>query len=330
MTGVRIPYRGLAVVGGAIVGAAAANSIISRRAGTLENVIGGHERTYRWRLGDIFYTIAGEGEPVLFIHGVSAGVSSYEWRKNFLPLSDQFTVYALDLLGFGLSDKPDVLYNAHLYSQLIIDFIMDVIGRPVDIAASSHGAAYVTLAAEKHKPLVRRLLFSCPTGIGFADKQIPMSTWLSLALKVPVFGQSVYYGLTSYAGIEGYLKSQVYANPVNVGQDVIDHYYAASHLPGADRAIRAFIAGKLNVDVSQHFSLLTQPVAIVWGKQARITPVEMADRFIEANSMSRVEILNDAAQLPHEERCEEYNDLARDVFASPPEGVTVPPHKHIL
>ena len=326
----RIPYKGLAAVGAAAAGAAAVNAAIGRRAGSMRSVIGGHERIYNWRLGKIFYAVAGSGEPILFVHGIGAGASSFEWRRNFEPLADSFTVYAIDLLGFGLSDKPDVAYSPSIYAQLIADFILDVIGRPADVAASSHGAAYAILAAERHRLIISRLLLSCPTGIGVADKRRPMSFVLSAALRLPIFGQSVYYGLTSRPSIETYLKSQIYADPASVTAEVVDHYYTASHQPGADRPIRAFVAGHLNVSVRKEFAALSQPVALVWGEQAKIAPVDAAKCFLEVNPQARLEVLDHSAQLPHEERAEAYNELARDVFARPPEGATVPPHKHTV
>ena len=82
--------------------------------------------------------------------------------------------------------------------------------------------------------------------------------------------------------------------------------------------------------VSGQFAALTQPVALIWGKQAKITPVHISERFLHANPQARLEVVDHAGQLPHEERLEAYNELARDVFSRPPEGVTEPPHKHIL
>jgi pimeloyl-ACP methyl ester carboxylesterase len=319
----KIPYKGLAVVGAVTAGAAAVNAVIGSSSGELESLIGGHERTYRWRFGDIFYTVAGEGEPVLFVHGIGAGASSYEWRSNFMALSNRFTVYAIDLLGFGLSDRPALKYNSELFVQLIVDFILDVIGRPTGIAASSHASAYAVLAAEKHKPMIHHLVLSCPTGIGIADERKSMLPSLGLALSLPVFGQSAYYTFTSRRSIERYLKSQVYADPESVIPEVVDHYYVSTHQPGASRPIRAFIAGDLNVNIRNEFARLSQPVALVWGRESKITPPENSVEFVSANLEARVEILDRAAQLPHEERPDLYNELLQDVFSLPREGVTV-------
>jgi pimeloyl-ACP methyl ester carboxylesterase len=60
-----------------------------------------------------------------------------------------------------------------------------------------------------------------------------------------------------------------------------------------------------------------------------MTPVHLAEEFARVNPNARVEILDSAAQLPHEERSGAYNELARDVFTRPPEGARAPHHTHI-
>lgn len=321
-------YSGLAALGAVTAGAAAANIYIGRKSDTLDNELGGHERTYRWRLGDVFYTMDGEGDPLLFIHGVYAGASNFEWRKNFRALAETHTVYALDLLGFGLSDKPAVYYNPDLYIQLIADFILDVIGRPTSIAGSSHGGAYAIAAAEKHRLIISHLVLSCPTGIELADERRAMSFGLGAALALPVVGKSVYYGITSRMGIESYLKSQVYSDPSLVTPEIVRHYYDAAHQPYADRAVRAFVSGRLNLPVRERFAMLKQPAAVVWGAQARIAGPQTAEEFRKTNPDARIEVIAGAAMLPHEEQSNTWNQIAREVIASPSAGATTPPHQH--
>ena len=89
---------GKALVAVGTLGAlAAVNWRLERGGGSLSSRLGGETRYYRWRGGDLAYAVAGEGEPLLLVHGVYAGASSFEFRKNFGELSAKFRVYALDL-----------------------------------------------------------------------------------------------------------------------------------------------------------------------------------------------------------------------------------------
>ena len=73
---------------------------------------------YKWRFGDIYYTKRGEGKPLLLIHDLILGSSDYEWKEIIDTLSSNYTVYTIDLLGFGRSDKPNITYTNYLYVQL--------------------------------------------------------------------------------------------------------------------------------------------------------------------------------------------------------------------
>ena len=133
------------LAGGAGVAALAAlNAAIQRNASEPDDsALGGEAHFFRWKHGRVFYKTAGAenpGPPLVFIHGVGAGASSFMWRKNFDDLARDFRVYAFDLLGFGFSDKPAAAsYSADLYVDLITDFIREVSGYPVNIIASSLG-----------------------------------------------------------------------------------------------------------------------------------------------------------------------------------------------
>ena len=72
---------------------------------------------YRWRLGNIHYTKIGEGKPVLLVHDLSPASCSYEWHSVRRELAKNHTVYTIDLLGFGRSEKPNLTYTNYLYVQ---------------------------------------------------------------------------------------------------------------------------------------------------------------------------------------------------------------------
>ena len=72
---------------------------------------------YHWRLGDIHYTKCGSGHPLLLIHDISPASSGYQWSHISSTLSAHFTVYTIDLLGCGRSEKPGLTYTNYLVGQ---------------------------------------------------------------------------------------------------------------------------------------------------------------------------------------------------------------------
>ena len=123
-------WRKLLLSGGAIVGAAAAYNAFARKGvDLLTNLIGGEEGGFDWRGHRIAFTKRGSGPPLLLVHGIHAAAWSYEWHDNVEYLSRNNTVYTIDLLGFGRSDRPAIRYSARLYISLISDFVHQVIAR---------------------------------------------------------------------------------------------------------------------------------------------------------------------------------------------------------
>ena len=81
------------------------------------------EKYYHWKHGNIYYNKTGNGHPLLLIHDLNAFASHYEWTEVTEKLSVNHTVYTLDLIGCGKSDKPSITYTNYFYVQLIQDFI---------------------------------------------------------------------------------------------------------------------------------------------------------------------------------------------------------------
>src|SRR4030095_13170967 len=138
-----------------------------------DSALGGTARFFMWKHGRIFYKESGldkPGLPIVFVHGIGAGSSSFMWRKNFDVLGQNFRVYALDLLGFGFSDKPaGAPYSANVYVELISDFIRDIGGR-ANIVASSLGAAYAVRVADEHPELINAMILNAPAGYATMNK----------------------------------------------------------------------------------------------------------------------------------------------------------------
>lgn len=78
---------------------------------------------YDWRFGKIRYQRKGSGSPLLFIHDLTIGSSNYEYHRLINNLTEKHEIYSIDLLGYGLSDKPYITYTNNLYEQLVSDFV---------------------------------------------------------------------------------------------------------------------------------------------------------------------------------------------------------------
>ncbi len=309
------------LAGGAGVAALAAlNAAIQRNATEPDDsALGGQAHFFGWKHGRVFYKTAGShnpGAPLVFIHGVGAGTSSFMWRKNFDDLANDFHVYALDLLGFGFSDKPPTAsYSADLYVELITDFIREVAGYPVNVVASSLGAAYVIRVADEHPELINAMILNGPTGSDSLNRRPGMAGAAFYGLlQSPVLGTSFYNVMASERSIRDYARDNLFYDHRRVTDRLVANLYATSHQPGAQHAIAAFLSGYLNTDTRSPFSRLTQPSVLVWGKQDNTTPVEKGASLLQLNPRASLEVFDYCRMMPEQEHPERFNDLVRETF----------------
>jgi pimeloyl-ACP methyl ester carboxylesterase len=298
-------------IGAGLAGIAAVNNAIFTRAKAQGNPLGGEGRFWPGPYGDIFYTRQGKGQPVVLIHGIYAGASSYEWRKNFDNLSEHFQIYALDWLGFGLSDKPRIRYSAAMYIEQLKQFLQEVVGEPCTLVASSLGAAYAVQAANDLPDLVQSLVLVCPTGFRrLSSPPDTKSEAIYQTLYAPLVGTTFYNALTSVPSLRHYLMNEAYFDPSYVDDAMVDHYSTTTHQYGSQNAPPAFISGLLNQDISETFPTLPQKlVRIIWGREARRTPLSDAEAFLAANPRAELTVFDKSGSLPQDEQAQGFNRL---------------------
>jgi pimeloyl-ACP methyl ester carboxylesterase len=305
------------LIGGAVFGGqAAVNSLIAALSRPPSPSLHGERRDFPWDWGRVSYTVKGSGRPLLLVHGVYPGASSFEWRSNFDALAQDYRVYAPDLLGFGLSDKPNAPYSAHLYTRLMEDFQRVVIGEPAFICASSLGSAFC-VAAYKMVPLARKMALVCPTGIThLRDPESLGGRLIDGLFQTPVLGLSLYNAVASRKSIRRYLEAEVYADPARVTADLAQQYHAMAHQPGAQHAVRAFLSGRLNINIAYAFSDLDIPVLLLWGRRAQKTSLSDADAFIGRNPCALLRVFDHSGLLPHEEEASAFNASLREFLGA--------------
>ena len=290
---------------------AAANNAVFAGADALGNTLGGDARFWPGPYGDVFYTKQGKGKPVVLLHGIYAGASGFEWRKNFDALSEHELVYAPDWLGFGLSDKPRIKYTDAQYIEQLTQFLAEVVKEPCTVIASSLATAYAVQVAADRPELVDTLFLVCPTGFRHLAKAPDAGTEAIYQLThAPLLGTTLHNSVTSMAALRYYLMNQVYFDPSYVDDALVQHYFTASHQYGAQNAPPSFYSGYLNHSVAEAFPKLTQKtLQIVWGREARMTPLSDAEAFLAANSRAELTVFDKSGLLPHDEQAQAFNRL---------------------
>jgi len=292
------PLAGAAIGG---LGVAAVVRGLRGSAGVLEPALDGTHHTFRWRGIDVAYTEAGDPtDPTLVcLHGVNAAGSSGEFRAVFDDLTTDHHVVAVDLPGFGCSDRPPLRYSSALYEDFLATFLADF-DDPTVIASGLTGAYAASVADEGG--LVDRLVLVCPTAVAGPE---PPRTWLRELLRAPLVGEALFYLLTARPSIRYFNADHGYYDPRKVDDEWIDYEWRTAHQPNARFAPASFVAGFLNADVDLADAIARcrdagVETTLVWGRESSVTPLADGRRLAEAADC-RLVVVDDAKLLPHVE-----------------------------
>jgi pimeloyl-ACP methyl ester carboxylesterase len=304
----------LGIVGaGLALGAAVALANRALRLDDLPPTLPGSMHDWTWRGRRVRYTRMGSGPPLVLVHGIHAAASSFEMRNVFEPLSQRYTVYALDLLGFGKSERPSAPYNAWLYQHLLGDFIAEVVGRPAVVVASSLSSAHAVAVARTRTDLVERLVLLSPTGI---TSKGPLGRAFGRLLALPLIGSAAFNLLVSRPSIRWFLK-RAYADDGLVDDPLLGQQWATAHQPNARHAPAAFLAGRLDLPLGDRAPRLRAPVLVLRGSRQGIGR-GAADADLRGLSPSvTIRTIDGAGQLPHDEAPDRVIELIESWLSVP-------------
>jgi pimeloyl-ACP methyl ester carboxylesterase len=219
------------------------------------------------------YARAGEGEPLVLVHGGGPGASGVSgWSKTIPALCDRFAVYAVDLIGFGHTDKPNVEYSFQTLVNHLAGFI-DVLGLDrVRLVGNSQGA-YVAM----------KYTLDFPSRV---EKAAAISTG-TLANAVGIGHEGKGATLPPFDGSRESIRKflEVIVNdPSKLTDELVDARYEAASLPGHAEMLRSLgryrqllleDPGQRQVfDVTARLPLLNVPWCLLWGGEDRSAPLD--------------------------------------------------------
>lgn len=277
---------------------------------------------WTWRGHKIHYVEEGEGMPILLIHGF--GASAYHWRYNIPELAKKYKVYALDLLGFGWSEKALIDYDALVWRDQVVDFVKEIVKTPTILVGNSLGGFTALVAASEMPDKVQGVVLLNSAG-QFGDANMineePEETGIGKYFLKPVKEtfQRVVLGFLFWqakrpARVESVLKS-VYVNSANVDDYLIDSITRPADDPNAGevyyRLMTRFISNQKKYTLNSVLSKLSCPLLLIWGDLDPWVGPAKAVQIKEFYSNTSVVNLQ-AGHCPHDEVPEKVNEALLD------------------
>jgi pimeloyl-ACP methyl ester carboxylesterase len=242
----------------------------------LPPAVSGERRELDSTAGRLSYYVAGPTAeastaepPLLLVHSVNAAGSAYEVRPLYEHYCRRRTVYALDLPGFGFSDRSDRAYTPRLMTDAVVAMVAEIRRRhgagAIDALALSLASEFLARAASESPDAFRSLALVSPTGFDrrAAQDAPPGSTrampWLRNVFDFPLWSQPFYDLLTSRRSIRYFLQRTYGSKQIDEG--MLDYDYLTTHQPGARHAPYYFVSGYLfSRDIAPIYASLPMPV----------------------------------------------------------------------
>lgn len=254
---------------------------------------------------------ASSGRPLALIHSVNAAASAYEMGPLFTAYRGQRPVFALDLPGYGFSNRMRRTYTPQLFADAVAEFLETQVGEPADVIALSLGCEFTARAAMERPELFRSLTLISPSGFnrmntGRASQKAGMrgsaSTLYSL-LSFPLWSRALFDLVSSRRSIEFFLR-QSFVGPVTPG--FVDYAYLTSHQPGAENVPLYFLSGRLFTRDAANaiYANVHTPTLVIYDQDAFVS-FDGLPSVLGQNEEWQAVRLAPSRGLPHFERLDE-------------------------
>ena len=225
---------------------------------------------YEWRFGKIRYQKKGSGSPLLLIHDLTLGSSNYEYHRLINNLTENHEIYSLDLLGYGLSDKPSMTYTNNLYEQLISDFIMNVIKRKTSVVVTGESVPFVILACHNNPDIINKIICINPQSL-YLQNQIPskQTKLMKFFLEIPILGTFTYHVLTNRLTVEKLFQRQYFNRLDEIKEKYIANYLEAAYAGGYNSkfAFASYVGKYMNLNILHELKEINNSILIIGGEK---------------------------------------------------------------
>lgn len=235
------------------------------------------------------YIESGKGRPILLLHGW--GDSSATFKKLSGELDDTFRILALDLPGFGGSQKPDKGWELNDYTNFLVHWLKKIeVEKIHGVIGHSNGGAIAIYALATDKLQANKLVLLSSAGIRIPRKAIKSVAKVGKVLTSPLPGS-----------IKSRIRKRFYGS--------IDS--EALILPQMEETFRKIVSHDVLADAAK----ITIPTLIIYGENDTDTPPDYGDKFHAAIKNSRLKIVENAGHFVHHDQTAEVNKTILEFLA---------------
>jgi pimeloyl-ACP methyl ester carboxylesterase len=243
-----------------------------------------------------------EKQNILFIHGLGSSADRWLDIPDALSLNQDLHAIAIDLPGFGLSDKPvNIDYTIEEFIKVVASFIRSVGIEKASIVGHSLGGYIAAQLAIEHRNLVDKLVLIDSSGM--------------LEGPTPLLLQYLEAATKPSRQVVREVFEQLVANPIRIPDVLVDGFIYRIAQPGALHAFKsAFdnsVYTQIGIEKLKRIGESRVPTMVMWGMQDNLIPLKYFRVFQEAIMASEVVIVQDAGHAPFAEKPAIVSELLR-------------------
>lgn len=270
---------------------------------------------------------------IVLVHGF--GANCQHWRRNMQPLADQgFRVFALDLLGFGMGEKPKpgtndsdgnpVEYTFDYWTSELSTFIETVVEtrqgarRPVFLVANSIGCMVTMQYAVENPTRVSALTFISPS---LRQLNVRKRSWvqditapalMTLLANRPI-GAFFLKSMSKPDVLRSVLQG-AYAKHEAVDNDLVQILRQPAQTRGALDVFLSFISYDTGPIPEDFLPRLSQPALVIWGEEDQFEPFELGQKLSHYSIVEKFVPISGVGHCAHDEIPDQVNKLMTDFF----------------
>jgi 4,5:9,10-diseco-3-hydroxy-5,9,17-trioxoandrosta-1(10),2-diene-4-oate hydrolase len=229
------------------------------------------------------------------------------WEKNIAALAQEHRVFAVDIVGFGLTEKPAIDYTFQEMADFVIDFMNAMNIDKASLVGHSMGGGITLMVAARAPERVEKIVLVNSSGLG------KRMSFLVRLITLPVIGEVL--TKPSRQGVVRQMQMCLYDHS-QASDDFIDRAAAIGKLPDKQRSVLSVLRGGCNMfgmkkkvvtDFSECIKRISAPILVIWGRQDRINPVSDGEAAVKRMGDVRLHIIDQADHFPQIDKPGEFN-----------------------
>ncbi|MGI0087626.1 MAG: alpha/beta fold hydrolase [Nitrosotalea sp.] len=237
---------------------------------------------------------------VILLHGL--GGTAERWLPVVPFLSKKYRVIALDLIGYGKSDKPQVDYTPEFFRDSVLDFLETSSLQKAFMVGTSLGGEIVAQCAATRNPLIEKIVMVAPAGT--MKTPTPVLDAYTMAALYPNH-ESVKIAYQMMMGENKEISSQS-----------VENFISNMTRPNSKMVFLSTLLGMKNSPaITEKLKLIKVPTLLIWGNKDRMIPVEYSKEFVKSIPSCDFVVMNGCGHTPYEEKPDEFSKLVLEFLS---------------